>query len=268
MSPLTVLHLAPHPDDEAIGAPATLRGLGDGGHRVVNLACGLGRPAQATRRRKEVELACRRARWELRFHDPPLSLHRDDEGPQDELRARAQEQLAATTRQLAEDEQVDIVVAPSPHDGHPEHEVVGRAARDAVLGLERPPCLWLWGLWADLPFPTLYSGFGRRRLWRALRVLSAHEGELARNDYRTLVRGRAAANRVLGSERIFGFATETRAHRYAELLTEIVVRDGTFWTGVPRELDPQSPLPSADSGTRIAWWLDERSPADRRAGQA
>jgi len=31
-----VLHLAPHPDDEALGAPATLLALRDAGHRVIN----------------------------------------------------------------------------------------------------------------------------------------------------------------------------------------------------------------------------------------
>ena len=41
--------------------PATLMALRDAGWRIVNLACGLGRPAQHQRRRAEVEEACRRA---------------------------------------------------------------------------------------------------------------------------------------------------------------------------------------------------------------
>ena len=47
---LTVLHLSPHPDDEVLGAGATLLGLRDAGHRVINLACSLGRPEQQERR--------------------------------------------------------------------------------------------------------------------------------------------------------------------------------------------------------------------------
>jgi LmbE family N-acetylglucosaminyl deacetylase len=43
---LTVLHLAPHPDDEVLGAGATLLGLREAGHRVINLACSRGRPDQ------------------------------------------------------------------------------------------------------------------------------------------------------------------------------------------------------------------------------
>jgi LmbE family N-acetylglucosaminyl deacetylase len=260
--PLTVLHLAPHPDDEAIGAPATLLALGEAGHRVINLACSLGQPNQATRRRREVERACRRARWELIVHEPLLPISRNDD------RAEAQAQLCTTVRGVAEAEQVDIIVAPSPHDGHHGHEVVGRAARDAVIGLAHPPCLWLWGLWADLPIPTLYSGFGRRRMLRALWVLSSHKGELRRNDYRLLLHGRAVANRVLGSERVFGFGTAMRRQRYAELVTEVVVREGSWWTGTPRELDPRAPLHGVVPVAPIAWWLDERSLADRRSERA
>ena len=52
--------------------PATLMALRDAGWRVVNLACGLGRPAQHQRRRAEVEEACRRAGFELLPCEPPL----------------------------------------------------------------------------------------------------------------------------------------------------------------------------------------------------
>ena len=257
--PLTVLQVSPHPDDEAIAVPATLLGLRAAGHRVVNLACSLGRPEDAARRRAEVERACRRARWQLIVHEPPLGLSGGDD------RAAAQAALTATLQDLIATRAVDILVAPSPHDGHHGHEVVGRAARDAVARLERPPCLWLWGIWADLPFPTLYSGFGRRRLWRALWLLSAHRGELARNDYRVLVRGRAAANRVLGAERVFGFGARGRRLPYAELLTEVTRRDGAWRSGVPRELDARAPLAGLAPGPPIGWWLDAPSAADHRA---
>lgn len=39
--------------------------LRDAGWYVVNLACGLGRPAHAERRRAELAEACRRAGFEL-----------------------------------------------------------------------------------------------------------------------------------------------------------------------------------------------------------
>src|SRR2546426_97682 len=35
---LTLLHLAPHPDDEVMGGPAIMLELQAGGHRIVNVA--------------------------------------------------------------------------------------------------------------------------------------------------------------------------------------------------------------------------------------
>jgi LmbE family N-acetylglucosaminyl deacetylase len=247
---LTVLHLAPHPDDEAIGAGATLLALQAAGHRVINLAVTLGRPEQAARRLGEVERACERASFELVVHS-------------------ARHDLTAAVVTLIDELCVDLVVAPSPHDGHHEHERVGRAARDAIDARREatPPRLWLWGLWADLPWPTLYHGFDEPLMQRTIHVLEAHEGELERNDYRALVRARATANRVLGAERVFGWGAGARPQPYAELLTEIVL-DGSEWrTAGARELVASDPLGAAAAeGSRaipIAWWLTERSFTDR-----
>ena len=61
----TLLHLAAHPDDEVTGGPAIMLELLASGHRVVNVACGLGRPADGRRREAEVRESCRRAGFEL-----------------------------------------------------------------------------------------------------------------------------------------------------------------------------------------------------------
>jgi LmbE family N-acetylglucosaminyl deacetylase len=250
--PLTFLHLAPHPDDESIGAPMTLLALRAAGHAVINVAVSLGRPADRERRLAEVREACRRADFEL-VDTPRLAIGGGDD------RDAAQAELTAIVTRLIAERGAGVVVAPSPHDGHHGHEVVGRAARDAVAaagGGHRPPRLWFWGLWADLPWPTLYAGFGDDDLARAEHVLAAHAGELARNDYAGLLRARAVANRTLGAERVFGFGSAVRPQPYAELLTEVVGER----TGGARELDPANPLADApgDGAWRsipIAWWL-------------
>jgi hypothetical protein len=206
---------------------------------VINLVCGIGED----RRRREVEAACARAGFELVLFDGSLG------------------ELAAPLERLLAEERVDLLVAPSPHDGHPAHERVGAAAIDALESLPSPAQrLWLWGLWADLPWPTLYSGFDDSRLERVLEILGAHEGELERNDYRTLVRGRAEANRCLGSERVFGFGAPMRPEPYAELLMEVERRDDGWWTGGARELAPADPLRAPppeglDRERPIGWWL-------------
>jgi LmbE family N-acetylglucosaminyl deacetylase len=250
---LTVLHLAPHPDDEAIGAGATLLALQAAGHRVINLAVTLGRPDQAARRLREVEHACERAGFELVVHSPARDL-------------------TGAVASLIDERGVDLLVTPSPHDGHHEHERVGRAARDALHARREatPPRLWLWAFWADLPWPTLYHGFDEPLLERTLHVLEAHEGELERNDYRALVRARATANRVLGAERVFGWGAEGRPQPYAELLTEVVLSGEEWRTTAAREFDAKDPLRAAPTegprATRIGWWLYETSFTDRTTG--
>ena len=259
---LTVLHLSPHPDDEAIGAGASLWGMIGAGHHVINVACSLGRPEDEERRGRELEEAERRAGFELILHDPLLGIGSGDD------RDIAQRQLAATVGDLIAARDASIVMAPSPHDGHHGHEVVGRAARDAVEQCGRPVRLWMWGLWADLPWPTLYYGFGDDELRHAIWVLEAHEQEVERNDYRALVRGRAEANRSLGAERVFGFGKHIRPEPYAELMTEACFRDGEWWTNGARVLDPRDPLrePLDENRERarpIGWWLHARSFRDQ-----
>jgi LmbE family N-acetylglucosaminyl deacetylase len=248
----TVLHLSPHPDDEVVGAGATLLALRDTGHRVVNLAVTLGSDErERARRLREVETACGRAGFELVVHDP-------------------QRDLAAAVRALIAEHGVDLVVAPSPHDGHPRHEAVGRAARDAVeggRGADPPPRLWLWGLWADLPRPTLYHGFDEALMRQATYVLEAHAGELERNDYRGFLRARATANGVLGAERVFGWGAPGRGQPFAELLMEAVVGDDGWRATAARALDPARALEDPpEPAANIGWWLHEPSFTDRTRG--
>jgi LmbE family N-acetylglucosaminyl deacetylase len=253
---LTVLHLAPHPDDELIGAPATLLGLRDAGHRVVNLSCSLGRRDQWDRRRAEVEEACRRAGFELLVLDPPLLI-----SSQDDLDA-AQARLAAEARRLIDELGADLVLAPKPHDGHHGHEVVGRAALEA-LAHAGAPRLWLWALWADLPLPTLFSPFDDDALARARHALEAHAGEARRNDYVELLRARGVSARILGAERVFGFGAPGREQPYAELLTEVEFAAGEWWAGQPREPDLSDPLVPVERATPLGWWLNARSFGDK-----
>jgi LmbE family N-acetylglucosaminyl deacetylase len=230
----TVLHLAPHPDDEVLGAPGTLLALRRAGHRVVNLACSLGRPAQQARRRAEVTEACHRAGFELLVQDPPLAISGGDD-----LDA-AGRTLVATVDRLVRDLRAALVVAPSPDDGHHGHRVVGRAALRALARDGAPP-VWLWALWGALPRPTLYVPVGEELVAEAEHALAAHAGELERNDYAALLRARATVAAVQGAELLFGFGAAGRGDRYAELLTELRFADG--WAdGSPRALEPADPL--------------------------
>jgi LmbE family N-acetylglucosaminyl deacetylase len=267
---LSVLHLAPHPDDELIGAPATLMGLRDAGHRVFNLACSLGARDQRDRRTEELTEAMRRARFAWAAIEPAIGISSNDN------METAEAELADAIRTRINEEGSQLVVSPSPHDGHHGHEVVGRAAAAAIASFGSDgPRWWMWGLWADLPLPTLFVPFGDERLHEVLYALSAHRGEVDRSDYTAVVEGRARAARVLGVERVFGFGEPhpggDYAHlledqrRYAELLTEVTRGDDEWWTGVARTPDFDEPLVATPAEERrgrqvaVGWWVSEPS---------
>jgi LmbE family N-acetylglucosaminyl deacetylase len=246
-APSPILHVAPHPDDELIGAPATLLALRDAGHPIINLACSLGRPADQQRRRAELNEACRRARFELLIPDRLFP----DSGSGSELQ-RAEHELAALITSLLQSRACAYVVGPSPHDAHPAHEAVGRAIRDALVQTPQPPPWGMWGLWSDLPLPNIYLPFDATVLAEVLDALSAHAGELERNDYATLVESRARMNAVLGSERVFGFGTGNRGAEYAELLTEVIFT-GRGWERTPASEEPQLNPPRTGNEPLDAW---------------
>jgi hypothetical protein len=253
---LTLLHLAPHPDDEVMGGPAIMLGLQASGHRIVNLACSLGRPGDRERREAEARESARRTGFELIVPSSSVSISSGDDLDS------AKRELASQIDRLVRAEAVDIVFSPSPHDRHPGHEVVGRAALAALSGLDGAPAWWMWNLWGELPFPTLIAHFGPERLREVVRALEAYGGELERNDYRRLVRGRAEANAVLGPERVFGFGAQGGRGEFAELATEVVRRGGEWLLGSPRELDPGNPL-AEPTPKPLSGWLEAPSLTQR-----
>lgn len=243
----TVLHVAPHPDDELLGAPATLLALRDLGWRVVNLACSLGRPGDTERRRAELTEACRRAGFELVIPADLPPIGRDDD------LERARRALATEIWQTAGRLGAELIVGPSPEDGHHGHEVVGRAIEDAVAGDESRGAanrrggverrVMFWGLWRDLARPNLLVPFDARRLEEIQRALAAHVGELERNRFDRLLEGRAGANAVLGPERVFGYGTRGIPEPFAELLRDVCWSPGHGWRPQPaRIFDPAAPL--------------------------
>jgi LmbE family N-acetylglucosaminyl deacetylase len=254
----TALHLSPHPDDELAGAPAALMALRDAGWRIVNLACGLGRPAQHQRRRAEVEEACRRAGFDLLHCEPPLALSAGDDLP------AAEETLVTLLGRLLPELAPALVCAPSPHDGHHAHELVGRAARRALAAHAAPaPPLWLWGIWADLPFPTMIAPFGRERLAEVKHALAAHASEQLRLPLDRLIEARAVLSAGVGEERVRGSGLAgDRAVEYAELICEVMLEPAGWRLGSPRRFDPEAPLASP-SPRPIGWWLEAESVQDR-----
>jgi LmbE family N-acetylglucosaminyl deacetylase len=157
-------------------------------------------------------------------------------------------------------ERFELLVGPSPHDGHHGHEVVGRAAVAAAAALRVP--LWMWGLWSDLPRPTILHPFEQPVLERIVHALSAHVSQIERFEIRTLVRARAEATALTGAERVFGFGGLGLDAAYAEVLCEVVPSSGQMLLGTTRILDPRAPFTPA-SAVSLTAWLHETSLRDR-----
>jgi LmbE family N-acetylglucosaminyl deacetylase len=259
------MSIAPHPDDELLGAPALLMALRDAGWRVVNFACSLGRADDHERRRSELARACELAGFDLLVPDdlPPIGRADDLAVAQDVLTAAIEAEIGRTGPQL--------LVGPSPHDGHHAHEVVGRAIVEATEHVGRPARVMFWGLWADLPFPTALVGFDSARLHEIERALRAHAGELARNRFDRLLAGRAVANSVLGPERVFGWDTPGSREDggdYAELLCETSWSPSVGWRlGNAQRLTPAAldaaALDADLQGPELDWWLHAASAHER-----
>jgi LmbE family N-acetylglucosaminyl deacetylase len=249
----TVLHIAPHPDDEAVGCPGALLHLRDRGWTVVSVTASLGFEGQWDRRRAEAEEAADRAGFVPVFLDPPLNLDLDGD------LAAATQRLATELLGLVEEHNAQIVVSPSPHDVHHGHEAVGRGVQRAMADLPPATRWWMWGVWGDLPAPNVFHGFDQKVLDRALYVLDAYAGELERNDYRPFLAGRAAANAVMGSERVFGFGSPAATKLpYADVITEVRLLDGHFMASEPHFLD-QGPERSALYQRDLTPWLESPS---------
>ncbi len=269
--PSVAISVSPHPDDELLGAPATLMALRDAGWRVVNFACSLGRAADRERRRAELAAACELAGFELVVADPLAEI-----GAGDDLEF-AQRALAGALVELLERFESRLMVGPSPHDGHHGHEVTGRAICDAVESRGQPLEVMFWGLWGELPFPNVLTGFDADRLAEIERALAAHAGEIERNRFDRLLAGRSQANAVLGAERVFGFGASGRPDEYAELLTHVCWSGDRGWRlAHARDFDAAHVANAAHvadaahvagappaEGPEIGWWLRAPSAAAR-----
>jgi LmbE family N-acetylglucosaminyl deacetylase len=253
-----VLHVSPHPDDELVGAPATLMALRDAGHQVTNLALSLGRPGDHARRRAEVEEACRRARFDLSITEPPIAMSTTDDRRAAEERVRWQLAMA-----LDGPDAPDLVMGPSPHDVHHAHELTGRAIRDALAEREGAPAWWMWAIWGDLPFPTTVTTFDDRRAAEIREALSAHAGEMVRADHRVHVDARGRLTAITAAEKVFGFGAPALSAARAEVVTEVTRRDDEWVLGAPRALDASAPLARPTSRV-VTRWLE--APSARQLG--
>lgn len=252
-------HISPHPDDEVLGSPSVLCALRESGWRIVNFVATMGRPGDRRRRSMEAACAADVAGFELRTPRRPVGLSSADDLDAGLHRVRAE------VRDLVDELRPSIVVAPSPHDGHHAHELMGRAVLAALQGVENRPRLWLWGIWGDLPFPTIYAPFDESMMRRVQQAIRCYAGEISRNDYLTMFSSRARTQAVLGAERVFGYGSERVCRTpYADLLMECLPEPGGWMLGKGRVFDPLTEPAVCAAEQNIEWWLASTSPHAQR----
>lgn len=149
-----------HPDDETLGAGGLVHVAGRAGWEVLVVSATAGEgshPASSThepgalaaRRRGELERAA-----SLLAPDAEVVCLDHPDGALDDL---GEVLVAAIVDAVGDAGERTLLAAPWRHDGHPDHEAVGRAAAvaarrtDARL-VEYPVWMWHWGTAQDLPW--------------------------------------------------------------------------------------------------------------------
>lgn len=149
-----------HPDDETLGAGGLVHLAGRSGWEVLVVSATAGEgshpgspthdPALLAARRRG-ELAC--AATLLARDAAVVCLERPDGSLAEDEEALAAELVEA----IGDAGERTLLAAPWRHDGHPDHEAVGRAAavaarRTDALLVEYPVWAWHWGTEQDLPW--------------------------------------------------------------------------------------------------------------------
>jgi LmbE family N-acetylglucosaminyl deacetylase len=253
----TALLVSPHPDDEVLGAGAAAIALRRRGWRVINLVCGLGRPEDHSRRRREVQAAARVLDIETQFTEP-LAMSSDDD-----LDA-AQAKVTALVAEELESREPQIIIAPAVHDGHHAHELCGRAVRDAVQLTCVSRTVWWWRLWGQGGPPTLVIDCtDAMSVLRA--ALAEHAGEVDRNRYLELLDADATADAIRASEQLFGFGRPGLTTNRARVFCETVWDQGQWRFGEPRVLGSPTLVEPSCVSARVWLWSDSpitsRTPA-------
>ncbi len=150
-----VVVVAPHPDDESLGAGGTVASLSALGAQVHVVVCTDGDAAAppdwlsdptslGAVRRREVTAAA-----EHLSPGRPVTLHLL--GLRDGGLSAARPELDARLEPLLDG--ASLVIAPWPDDGHPDHRAVGLAVRAVSTAprLEYPIWAWHWAVPSELP---------------------------------------------------------------------------------------------------------------------
>ena len=206
MSSRVSLRCAPHPDDEVLGAGATLLRLRRGGWHVVDVVASLGRLNEHSLRRRETVEAATRAGFELVVPQPPLSMSHGDDRVAAEAQLRA---LLVEPHRCASTDVGDLALTAGRPFGH---ELVVQAVRDGIVDATESMTWWMGTVGGSsvsgglLAFSTSVLS---TRPWPTSSMRT--RVNLTRNDYRTVPRSRPRPTQYSGASGSSASVRERRA---------------------------------------------------------
>lgn len=199
-----------HPDDETLGAGILLAAGHDAGSDVTLLLATAGEGSHPTSQTWSPDLltTVRRAEMAQALDVLAPGARLVDLGLSDSGLDRHEERLVAELAALIDAD--TVLVAPWSHDGHADHDALGRAAAEAASAtgarlLQYPVWLWHWGEPADLPWERAVTLAGTPPLLaRKEEALRCHRSQVE------------PLGPLPGDEAVVGAAVLTRARRLVE----------------------------------------------------
>lgn len=191
-TPLTVMILSPHPDDESIVGSLALRLLKENNAHVINVAVTVGsNKERQNARRKELENACELLEFE--------NVYLDENWKKKEKELKS----------LIQKYQPKLIIAPHVKDFHPAHIQTGELCKKVLLSLKKHETLVAWSeFWGPMSKPNLLIEVPTEIVELQMRALEMHVGEVSRNPYHLRLPAWMMDNVRRGSEVIAGKGAE------------------------------------------------------------
>lgn len=256
-----VLEFATHSDDEMIPAAAVKQDLRARNYWIGVVGVSLGRREELEIRQAEMLEGCARAGFEPIIPPEPFRL---SETEKDNL-ASAHPKMVDYFATLIEKYRPDLIISPTPHDNHPAHEVVGRAARDSIKQVgkatpETPIRWWMHALWGHAIAHTIFAPYDEDTMEKIQTALGAYTSQIAHTNYPELVWSEGILRKNKGPQLVFGSGSaQITDLPYAEVFTEVIYENGQWNEGEHRTLDLEQPFTKGRSGKFLDWLLDKPS---------
>lgn len=205
--PLSILILAPHPDDEVLGCGGAICRHHAEGARISAVFLTSGELGLKHLAREE---AWRVREGEARAAARILGLESVEflRGPDWGL-AGAQSRLAPTLREILQRASPDMIYLPHPRDWHPDHQATLPLLRRALTRSKRKaPELRAYEVWTPLTEFDQVVDISAV-MPRKLRALRAHRSQLGEFDYARAIRGLNQYRGALAARRPYAEVFQT-----------------------------------------------------------